>query len=195
MEFLVRFGPGFLRTYHRAWIESPATISLAAVDEHDDIVGVLLGATDPVAHSTAMVRHHGRALAARMLAAATARPRLALDLITSRGVRYARALWRSWTRPPDPGRGKVVAPPCRTGEITHLLVAPSHQNRGVGRALVAVAEAVGRQAGLDQLVLVTPPDQAAKEFYERIGWSADGVVASRSGETFLRYHRRLTALR
>lgn len=86
----------------------------------------------------------------------------------------------------------VAAPePGRAGQVTHLLVAPWQQGRGVGRALLATIEELGRQSGLDDLVLVTLPGLAAGGFYERLGWSADGAVTSRSGEQFVRYRYRL----
>lgn len=77
MQFLARCGEGFLRRYHRAWIDSPGGVALGAFDEQDGLVGLLLGAVDPATHAAAMVRGHGVGLAARLLAAAAARPQLA----------------------------------------------------------------------------------------------------------------------
>jgi hypothetical protein len=37
------------------------------------------------------------------------------------------------------------------------------------------------------MVLVTPPDLAARGFYEHLGWIADGEMTSKSGEPFVRY--------
>jgi hypothetical protein len=51
----------------------------------------------------------------------------------------------------------------------------------------------GRNADLDELVLVTPPDLAAGTFYERLGWLPSGEVTSQSGEAFLRYRFPLAA--
>jgi hypothetical protein len=58
---------------------------------------------------------------------------------------------------------------------------------GIGRVLVEAAIETARAAGVDGLVLVTPPDFAARDFYEHLGWSADGEMCSRSGEIFIRY--------
>jgi GNAT superfamily N-acetyltransferase len=73
------------------------------------------------------------------------------------------------------------------GEVTHLMVSPEAQGKGVGRLLVEEAERIARGSGLDELVLVTPPDLPARQFYEHLGWQDCGEVRSRSGEVFVRY--------
>jgi GNAT superfamily N-acetyltransferase len=136
-----------------------------------------------------------------LLAAAATRPRLARELAVTRVARYAHGLWRvvgrpAWRslvhrlggarRPAPPLRAQRAANEARTGEVSHLLVAPSQQNRGTGRALLEDALDRARLAGLDEVVLVTLPDDSARRFYERLGWWADGAVSSRSGEAFVR---------
>jgi len=187
MEFLSRYGLAFMRTYYQAWIEAPGSIAVAAVDESGALLGALLGATDPAAHARAMVRRRGRQLAVRLAAYALVHPPLAKDLIVTRGRRYARGLARLLVvalrrRASSGGRvGPVV------GEVTHVLVRPDRQGCGIGRALLDAAVKAARVAGVDELVLVTPPDLAARNFYERLGWLEDGEMTSRSGEAFLRY--------
>jgi len=194
IEFISRFGPSFLREYYRAWTLAPGGIALAVDDvAQGRLIGVLLGATQPHAHVSAMVRGFGPRLGAHMVMASLKRPALARDLVVTRAARYAGGLWRlavarvaarvNARRRQDRPAGSAVA----TGEITHLLVDPSAQGHGVGKALVEAALETGRAAGIDEVVLVTPPDQAATRFYERIGWSAAGTVVSRSGERFVRY--------
>ncbi|MHB1929569.1 MAG: GNAT family N-acetyltransferase [Acidimicrobiales bacterium] len=183
MEFISRFGPGFLRAYYRAWIEAPGGLALGAVDGEGRLAGVVLGAIDPPGHSAAMVRRHGLGLALRMAMAAARRPRLAGEVATTRVRRYARGVARAVAAAPDGAQ--------RVGEVTHLLVAPTAQGAGVGRALVQAAEDVSRRAGVEALVLVTPPDLAARQFYEHLGWERAGELTSRSGEPFVRFLRRL----
>jgi len=195
MEFLSRFGFAFLRAYYRAWLEAPGAIALAAVDDQEQVVGALLGAVDPAVHTREMVRRHGMRLAARLAVHALGHPMLAKDLVLTRGRRYARGLtriavarfrWTATTSFPEPERPAI-------GEITHLLVRHDRQGSGIGRALVDAAAAAGTHADLDELVLVTPPDLAARAFYERLGWQAAGEIVSRSGEYFLRYRFPLRA--
>ncbi len=189
MEFLVRYGPAFMRAYYRAWIEAPDAISLAAVDEQGELVGTLLGATDTTSHMNAMVRRSGWRLASRLALYAAGHPALAKDLIITRGRRYLRGVARLVTsrRHGAATGGSTVDRGPRVGEITHVLVRPERQGLGAGRVLVLAALEQGREAQLDEMVLVTPPDQDARGFYERLGWIADGDVTSRSGEDFVRY--------
>ncbi len=187
MEFLSRFGPSFMRAYYRAWTTTPGSMSFVAVDDTGRVIGVLLGATDPATHVRAMVRDHGVALARSIAVAAAVRPRLARDLVVTRAGRYARGVARLILAR---FRRTAVAPPAgspRVGEVTHVLVDPAAQGGGVGRRLIDAAIATARAASDDELVLVTPPDLAARHFYEALGWRSDGEMTSRSGEAFLRF--------
>jgi len=188
MEFLSRFGSSFMRTYYRAWIHSPGAISLAATDEHEKLVGALLGATDPASHFRAMVRFHGLRIGAKLVAYALVHPALAKDLVLTRGWRYARGVARL-VRGRFSRTVSVTASQSGSavGEITHVLVNREAQGGGIGRALVAASIAEARVANVHELVLVTPPDMDARHFYERIGWQLDGSLQSRSGEKFLRF--------
>ena len=194
MEFLSRFGLAFMRTYYQAWLEAPGAIALVAMNEHDNLVGALLGAVDPAIHTRAMVRQHGARMAARLVVYALFHPALAKDLVVTRGRRYTRGLARMAvarfrrTAPLLAGAGGLTI-----GEITHVLVRPDRQGSGIGRALVDAAILAGTNADLDELVLVTPPDLDARAFYERLGWLAAGQIVSRSGEHFLRYRFPLRA--
>lgn len=188
MEFLSRFGSSFMLTYYRAWIHAPGSISLAATDENEKLVGVLLGATGPPTHFRAMVRFHGLRIGAKLVAYALVHPALAKDLVVTRGWRYARGVARL-VRARFSRALSVTASQSEpaVGEITHVLVDRGAQGGGIGRALVEASINEARVAGVHELVLVTPPDMDAKHFYERIGWQLDGSLQSRSGENFLRF--------
>jgi GNAT superfamily N-acetyltransferase len=201
MEFLARCGERFLRTYHRAWIASDEGVALAAHDDSGELVGVLLGALRPELHFRAMVRRSGLALGFWLLVRAASHPTFARELVATRGARYVRGLTRiglaalrrsvrgigslfgksSGARVTERGsRGAV-------GEVTHVMVHPASQGKGVGRALLDQVASLGRAADLAELVLVTPPDLDAAGFYDRLGWKRAGSIASRSGESFVRF--------
>lgn len=187
MEFLARCGPAFLACYHRVWIASPAGLSLVATDDEGRLVGVLLGSLDPASHVRFMLRRGGWRLGLHLGAYAVVHPRLGREVLLTRGRRYARGLVRN-LHGRNPGAPKAPALPVRAiGEVTHLMVAPEAQGSGVGRALLVEAQRRSRAHGLDELVLVTPPDLAARRFYEHLGWHADGELESRSGEAFVRF--------
>ena len=188
MEFLARFGTGFLSAYHRVWADSPSGLALGAFTHDGQMVGVILASLDPPSHYRWMLTHGGAALAGRMVLAAGRRPALARDLIVTRGLRYSRALWRQLTKK------AVAAVPTvepRRGEITHLMVGPAARGTGAGRALVAETERRAAAAGVAEIELVTPPDFEAREFYQHLGWVETGTVVSRSGEEFVRFRRPL----
>lgn len=196
MEFLSRFGPRFLAAYHGAWVRSPAGLALAALDGDGRLVGLMLGSLDPAAHYRWMLRQAGPGLAVRLAGRALMDPPLARDLIATRGARYARGVWRQISN--RRGRRAVAiatdgetGPTIPVGEITHLMVTSSGQGTGAGRALVAETEARARSAGVEELVLVTPPDLDARGFYNHLGWVEEGDMSSRSGESFIRFRRRL----
>lgn len=187
MEFLARFGPRLLGCYHRAWIASPAGIAIGAFLPPDDrLAGVMLGATAPAAHFKAMVRHDGVRLVVAMAAGAAARPALARELVVTRAGRYARGVGRIAA---SALKKEGVAAPAgpRIGEVTHLMVSPAAQGGGIGRLLLSETARIAREAGVDELVLVTPPDLAAGDFYRHLGWIPSGSVRSRSGEDFVRF--------
>ncbi|MHB8378916.1 MAG: GNAT family N-acetyltransferase [Acidimicrobiales bacterium] len=188
MEFLSRFGPNFMRAYYRAWIDAPGEIALVATNDDGDVIGVVLGATDPAGHARAMVRQSGVRLAVGLATSALSRPQLAKDLVVTRGRRYARGVGRLLTARISPRTSSGLrGTDFRVGEITHVLVRPEDQGRGVGRVLLDAAVLQARTTGVDELVLVTPPDLPARNFYERLGWRTEGTMTSRSDEEFLRF--------
>ena len=214
MEFLARCGPRFLCRYHKAWIESPAGLALAAVDEHERVVGVVLGALVPGVHFRTMVRRHGLQLAFWLGTRAITHPAFARELLATRFLRYTRGIARilfcgaspvlrrrSWRSPGGASRELDAATPrpapgapsgredsaTKKGEITHLMVMHDLRGTGVGRELLEEARRAGQREGLDEFVLVTPPDLAARGFYEHLGWRFTGTLTSRSGESFVRY--------
>lgn len=238
-EFLATCGRAFLRSYYRAWIDSPFAIALCAVDERGGLAGALLGSVEPTSHYRSMLRAGGVAIASRLVARALSHPRFGVELVRTRGKRYVRGLYRAlrraWSerragrRPPSPApapSGPAPSAPApssaapsgpapssaapsspapsspsssgagvaaaragqeRIGEITHVMVDPALQGRGVGRLLVEDAVSEARAHGLDSLVLVTPPGSEARSFYGRLGWTEDGEVVSGSGEPFVRF--------
>ncbi len=94
---------------------------------------------------------------------------------------------------PTPGRSTSGTGERRLGEITHLVVAPAAQGRGVGRALVKEACQLAESAKLELLVVVTHPGGGAEQFYSRSGWIKRGEMISRSKEHFVRYELTLPA--
>jgi GNAT superfamily N-acetyltransferase len=64
------------------------------------------------------------------------------------------------------------------GELDGLFVEPARWRQGVGAALVEEATHVARRRGLSLSVTASP---AAREFYERCGFSVEGEAQTRFG--------------
>ncbi|MFK0216151.1 MULTISPECIES: GNAT family N-acetyltransferase [unclassified Streptomyces] len=62
------------------------------------------------------------------------------------------------------------------GEIARLLVHRSARGRGLGRRLLAAAEAHAAATGLRLLVLDTQTDSPAERLYRGAGWTAAGTI-------------------
>ncbi|MBP2585729.1 ribosomal protein S18 acetylase RimI-like enzyme [Streptomyces sp. PvR006] len=62
------------------------------------------------------------------------------------------------------------------GEIARLLVHRSARGRGLGRRLLATAEAHAAATGLGLLVLDTQTDSPAERLYRGAGWTAAGTI-------------------
>ena len=63
-------------------------------------------------------------------------------------------------------------------ELEGIFVEPDLWRRGVGSALVAQAVHEARRAGLSLMVIAAP---AAREFYEKYGFSVEGDAETRFG--------------
>jgi len=63
------------------------------------------------------------------------------------------------------------------GSVNYLAVLPAHRRAGVGRALMAAAERVLREAGCPKLNLqIRGTNRVAVGFYESLGYTQDDVV-------------------
>ena len=75
--------------------------------------------------------------------------------------------------------GRIVgfaAADTRDGSIWALFVDPAFEGRGIGRALLAKACEVLREAGFSRAVLGTGPGTRAERFYLRGGWTRTGAM-------------------
>lgn len=194
-EFLTRFGPGFLSCYYRAFVESPHAVALAAnVDGLESsglsgrrrLGGVLIGTFDTGAHYSYLVRRHGLRLALSTLRQSVRSPRLAIELLRTRLVRYLRGILRSlgYTARTEK-KGAAERDGERVGFLAYVAVDNGLRGQGVGRRLFEAYEELAREAGLRRLELVTLPDErGAAPFFESAGWKRKGEITSRSGELY-----------
>jgi GNAT superfamily N-acetyltransferase len=131
------------------------------------------------------------------------------------------ALWRRRLATPPPGQATLVAEvagrpagflllgptpdadhdPTTTGHVLSVHVAPDVTGQGVGRALLeAAVQTLADTGHQDATLWVVVDNQRARRFYQRAGWTPDGVsrrqplaVEGESGDevTVVRYRRTL----
>jgi ribosomal protein S18 acetylase RimI-like enzyme len=66
--------------------------------------------------------------------------------------------------------------PEQVGQIHRLYVHPARQRTGIGRSLLIASVGYLRESGAHTATLwVLETDQAARAFYERLGWQPDGT--------------------
>ena len=179
-----RLGIRFLETYHASFTKSPYGVALTAFTGEEP-VGLLMGTTDDEAHYRWVVRHHGWQLASAGALALSCRPGLAVLFARTRARRYVVGLARlGWgtvagNRVQDPGRAGagVVA------TLTHIAVAPGHQGKGVGSALVDAFVRAAKTAGAGRLRVMTGREgPQAVGFYQRLGWEVTGETVDLDGK-------------
>ena len=94
----------------------------------------------------------------------------------------AGALW-VWQEADGLVIGFSAADTC-SGAIWALLVAPGHEGKGIGRALLQQACDALRAAGHCEAWLTTEPGTRAERHYRAAGWTASGY--SQNGELIFR---------
>lgn len=83
------------------------------------------------------------------------------------------------------GLARVVSDNATICYLQDVLVKPSHQGHGVGRALVQAA--LEPYANVRQKVLLTDDEPAQRRFYESLGYSEAAVAAGGPLRAFVRF--------
>jgi ribosomal protein S18 acetylase RimI-like enzyme len=173
-------GPGFLRAYHRSYLDSPHSLSYVAVLE-ERVVGFVAGTIDQHGHQRWVLRRHGVRLAWWGLLGLAVRPRTLWWFLRTRAGRYLRAVARAIAnRDPrgasaeaatdeaghTPGNARVGP----TGVLTHVAVDSDARGRGLGKELTQRFAAAACERGSSEVRLVTRAEGGAAGFYEALGW-------------------------
>ena len=184
--FFVDLGPGFLRAYHRTYLDSPyAVFKVASLKGHR--IGFVAGAIDPARHRRWLFRRHGLRLAAIGTGALLVRPRVGLHFLRTRVQRYL-AAWRRHRGQPG---GRAAESTAAHAQLSHLATAPGARGVGAGAALVRAFVESARAGGADEVTLTTlrGPDGAGP-FYRSQGWEQGENVAF-NGIAFEQWHYEL----
>jgi ribosomal protein S18 acetylase RimI-like enzyme len=204
--FFSELGAGFLRRYHASFLASPHGVALVAVDtaREEVPVGFLVGTLRNRAHYRWVLHRCGLQLAARLLAALVARPRLAWSFARTRAGRYLRWVGRYPLRGLDRRRGTATTPPTTAATdrpettppapvavLTHVAVDPAARGLGAGRRLVEAFVARAEDDVAAEVRLVTAAGGDANGFYERLGWTAAEERCDADGGAVREYRKRL----
>ncbi|WP_052668154.1 GNAT family N-acetyltransferase [Nitriliruptor alkaliphilus] len=187
--FFARLGTRFLRHYHATFAASSRATLLVAED-HGEVLGFLAGTTDNAAHYRTVVRRRSVRLLLSGVAAMARDRALASEFVRTRVARYARAIARQLRarRGPVPPAEAPAAP--TVAVLTHVAVTEDARGSGAGRALVAAFTRRAREAGADEVRLVTAADGGARTFYRRLGWSSRGTRRAADGTFVEEFARR-----
>ncbi|QQE77747.1 GNAT family N-acetyltransferase [Alicyclobacillus sp. SO9] len=189
-EFIVRFGPRFLKRYYRAFADSKHAVALVAVDEDTDmILGALLGTLNPSLHYRYLTRRHGVYFAFLISIQALLHAKLAKELVRTRIRRYTQGVLRSIKRNAKTDAVITTSLVTKVSDITHLFVNSDVQSAGVGTSLILSYQSLAIERGVRYIDLVTAPAgmNGAGAFYEKFGWKLQRTHISHSGEEFLLY--------
>lgn len=175
--FFATLGQRFLRSYLRAFLDSPHAVALAAREGRRPL-GVLVGALDNERHQRWVMRRRGAQLAIVAVLALLRRPHLARRFLLTRWRRYlsgiARRLRPRSVRGEDGGEATLGV-----AVLSHISVVPEARGRGVGRSLERAFVGLARDAGARQARLGTLAGGAgAGPFYEAAGWRLTGEVSN-----------------
>jgi ribosomal protein S18 acetylase RimI-like enzyme len=173
-----RLGHGFVRRWHRTFIDSGHAQAICVRADGGRVVGFLLGTTNNALYAADVLTDHRGALAARGAAALAVRPGLAQDFARTRLPRYARRLAGSG-RPSRPG-----GPPGGQVAVVHALVTlPEQRGRGIGRLLVEHFEGAVSAAATPLVQLVTREQDGAGQFYLKLGYVVTDRRPDKDGVT------------
>jgi GNAT superfamily N-acetyltransferase len=173
--FFTQLGPGFLRAYHRSFVDSPHAVAYVATVT-DVPVGMLVGVIRPGAHTRWVMRHRGVRLALLGVAGLGVRPITGFRFLERRAGRYL----SSWRR--NRRRGGPPTTRHESAILSHVAVVPGARRTGAGRRLVeAFVEACRAEDAPRAILLTLDSPEGAGAFYAALGWRPGEVRTTPDG--------------
>ena len=152
--FLTSLGPTFLRALYTEMAASPRCYGFVAL-EGDEVIGVVIGASDASAIFKELIVRRGVKLALPVLGAMLRRPVLLGRVVET--LRYPAQ------QPHEPGEA----------ELFYIGVRGARRGEGVGAALFDALAQASRQRGMRAMgLIVDDANETAKRFYLRHGMVA-----------------------
>jgi dTDP-4-amino-4,6-dideoxygalactose transaminase/ribosomal protein S18 acetylase RimI-like enzyme len=174
--FLSFLGPRFLRQFYAAIVNDQAGVAMVAM-ENGDVIGFAAGTTEPTGFYRRFLRRRFAAVSVSLVVPLVRRPSTMIA-VTRRALRRT--------------RGTEVPP---GAELMSLAVADSHQNKGVGSALLKSFIDAVRNAGMRGVWLVTDAadNERVNRFYETAGFQRTRSFTNSEGRQLHEYTRSVEA--
>lgn len=169
--FLSSLGEAFLTEFYAGFLHDPSAVAVVARDQLDNVVGAVVGTTEPSGFYRRLLRSRWPEFVAASLQSIAVRPSIAPRLL--RAVRY---------------RG-ITGDAVEGAQLSSICVDPHAQGIGVGRALLDEwVREVGHR-GVSQAVLTTDAmdNDAVNRFYVANSWYLAGQLTTAEGRLMNRY--------
>ena len=202
--FFPQLGHGFVRRWHRTFVDAPVGVALVVKDSDGRVAAFLLGTTDQQAYMREVLDGDRLALAWRGAAGLLSRPSLARHFVRTRAEPYARRLGQQQrpverrsvssgaepgAQPDEIGSSSADASAEPVGVVHALVPRPAFRGAGYGRLLLRRYELQLAMAGTRLGRLVTQADGGAADFYRRLGWREACRRLDRDGREIIQFER------
>lgn len=174
--FLSSLGTAFLKQFYLGFADDDAAISTVAVNDAGEIVGSIVGTTEPSGFFSRLLKR--RIIQFGLLSARESlrRPRIIPRLL--RAVAY---------------RGDAGSP-IDGALLSSICVRSDQQGKGTGKQMIHAWTAAASATGASTAFLTTDADanEAVNTFYQRLGWVLEDTYETPEGRRMNRYARDLT---
>ncbi len=216
-EFLTGFGSEFLNIYYKAWIDSPYSYNIVAMESEEDlnsdpsqiiVAGAMLVALDPSNHYRYIFRHHIWSLSFAATKASLSKPTFLLELLRTRGIYYLQGISKMALRsiksslksiimkissnsksdsPVDMADDPNKHEPLRIAELTHIFTDKEYRRLGIATTMIQMLKDQCESQNISRIELVTPAESDAVRFYEKLGFSNLGTLVAKTKENFIKF--------
>ncbi|MGP9707030.1 GNAT family N-acetyltransferase [Brachybacterium sp. AOP24-D1-21] len=174
--FLSSLGTAFLKQFYLGFASDNAAISTVAVNDSGEIVGTIVGTTEPAGFFSRLLKRRLLQFGLLSVKDSLRRPRIIPRLL--RAVTY---------------RGDAGSP-IDGALLSSICVRSDQQGKGTGTHMMTEWTAAAAAAGARAAYLTTDADSndGVNHFYQELGWVLESTYATPEGRRMNRYARDLT---
>lgn len=174
--FLSSLGAAFLRQFYLGFAGDPTAISTVAVTADGEIVGSIVGTSEPAGFFSRLMKRRLIQFGAISARESVRRPRIIPRLF--RAVSY---------------RGEA-GPPIKGALLSSICVRSDQQGKGTGKAMMQHWALSAADSGAEQAYLATDADEndGVNRFYQSLEWNLESTYSTPEGRRMNRYVRTFT---